>query len=152
LTKLLQVAVVVVGAILTIRGTMTFGTLLAFISALPHITEPINLITKFSQTFSLGSVSFQSIKRLLDSGYVEAWTGTRKLKPLRGELTFENVTFSYREEGPVVLSDFNLHIAAGEHVAFVGPSGSGKSTVVNLVLGLYQPTRGRILIDGVPQA
>ncbi|MGH8016719.1 MAG: ABC transporter ATP-binding protein [Opitutaceae bacterium] len=152
LTKLLQVAVVVAGAILTIRGTMTFGTLLAFISALPHITEPINLITKFSQTYSLGSVSFQSIKRLLDSVYVEDWTGTRKLKPLRGELLFEQVDFSYREEGPVVLTGFDLKIAAGERVAFVGPSGSGKSTVVNLVLGLYKPTRGRILIDGVPQA
>ncbi len=152
LTKLLQVAVVVVGAILTIRGTMTFGTLLAFISALPHITEPINLITKFSQTFSLGSVSFHSIKRLLDSGYVEDWTGTRKLKPLRGELNFEDVSFAYREEGPVVLAGFDLHIRAGDHVAFVGPSGSGKSTVINLILGLYKPTHGRILVDGVPQA
>ena len=67
---------------------------------------------------------------------------------MRGEITFENVSFAYNPEEPV-LSNFNLHVKAGETVALVGETGAGKSTVVNLACRFYEPTSGRILIDGV---
>jgi ATP-binding cassette subfamily B protein len=67
---------------------------------------------------------------------------------MRGEITFENVSFAYNPEEPV-LTNFNLHVKAGETVALVGETGAGKSTVVNLACRFYEPTSGRILIDGV---
>src|SRR5690606_30957921 len=99
----------------------------------------------------IGRESYTSIKELLDSAYVETWHGTQRVDRLSGGLTFENVSFAYPSAPERrVLHEINLTIRPGEHIAFVGPSGSGKSTLANLLLGLYAPTEGHILIDGVP--
>ena len=150
-TELLSVLIVGIGVILVIQGTATLGTLMAFLVATPIILQPVNLITSFSQQFYLGQESYRSIRELLDSGYVEQWRGDYEFKHLRGEITFDHVCFAYERDKPDVLKNFELNIAPGEHVAFVGPSGSGKSTLVSLILGLYAPREGRILVDGMPQ-
>ena len=109
------------------------------------------LFRSFSQQYFLGRESYSSIRELLHSGYVEAWRGQQKPSPLRGEIEFDRVSFRYNEEGPLVLDDISLRIKPEETIALVGASGSGKSTIVNLLLGLYQPTAGEIRVDGVPQ-
>jgi ABC-type multidrug transport system fused ATPase/permease subunit len=139
------------GGFLAIKGVLTIGAIIALVSALPVILNPINLYTQFSIQYMLGSESYRSIKELMDSGYVEKWRGRRKPKPLQGSIAFEGVSFRYPEKEEYVLRDIDLRIEPGEHVAFVGPSGSGKSTTVNLLLGLYAPSEGRIRIDDTPQ-
>lgn len=167
-TQVLSLVVIAGGAYLVIGGNMTLGTLFAFLAGLPIILMPIQLFLGFSQQYFIGKESFQSLRELLNSMYVEEWKGRRTLPNFRGEIRFENVTFSYGKSGDEeaedltaqsvptnedpALNEINLHIAAGEHVALVGPSGSGKSTIANLVLGLYNPQRGRIFIDDVPQS
>ncbi|MGE9294539.1 MAG: ABC transporter ATP-binding protein [Puniceicoccales bacterium] len=151
LTEALSVAVIAMSAILTISGHASIGTLVAFQASLPIILRPINQLTAFSQQFFLAEESYRSIRELLDSGYVEKWNGGYEFKHMRGEITFDDVCFTYEKDKPDVLTHFSLTIKPGEHVAFVGPSGSGKSTIVSLILGVYAPREGRILIDGMPQ-
>lgn len=139
------------GAILALKTGMTIGTLVAFVGALPAILQPIMLFTQFSQQYFLARESYHSIKELIDSGYVEEWRGTRLLEPMRGEIEFVDVGFSYDPAKGEILRGLNFKIRPGEHLAVVGPSGSGKSTLINLLLGLYAPTVGEIRIDSVPQ-
>ncbi len=149
--EFLSILIVGVGAIMVVHGYASYGVLMAFLVALPVILMPIQSITSFSQQYFLGQESYRSIRELLDSGYVERWNGDYIPQHIRGEINFEHVCFTYDEKKPDVLHDFTLKVNAGEHVAFVGPSGSGKSTLVSLILGLYAPRKGRILVDGMPQ-
>jgi ABC-type multidrug transport system fused ATPase/permease subunit len=126
--------------------------LFAFVAGLPVVLGPIQAFVGLSEQYFIGRASYGSINELLDSTYVEAWHGTRRAERLKGDIVFERVSFAYPTSPDLdVLHDINLTIRPGEHVAFVGPSGSGKSTLANLLLGLYAPRVGRILIDGVPQ-
>ena len=147
----LNLLAVAFGGFLAIQGVLTIGSIIALVSALPVILNPINLYTQVSIQYLLGSESYQSIKEVMDSGYVEKWRGKEKPQPLKGRIEFRHVSFHYPEKEELVLTNLNLTIEPGEHVAFVGPSGSGKSTTVNLLLGLYAPTEGEIRIDGIPQ-
>ena len=152
-TQVIALVVMAGGAILAIRGSISFGTLFAFVAGLPIVLGPIQAFVGLSEQFFIGRESYQSIKELVDSTYVEAWHGTRRTDRLRGEIRYEDISFAYPtapDRG--VLHNISLHIRPGEHLAFVGPSGSGKSTLANLLLGLYAPGAGRILIDGAPQA
>ncbi len=151
-TQFLSLLVIAGGAWFVIDGSMTIGTLLAFMAGLPIIMMPVHLFANIGEQYFVGQESFRSIKELLDSAYVEEWKGRGQLDPLRGEIEFDHVSFRYPETNRAVLSDFSLRIRPGEHVALVGHSGAGKSTVTYLILGLYRPEHGEIRIDGVPQA
>ncbi|WP_438479798.1 ABC transporter ATP-binding protein [Oleiharenicola lentus] len=152
-TQVISLVVMAGGAALAIRGTISYGTLFAFVAGLPIVLGPIQAFVGLSEQYFIGRESYTSIKELLDSAYVEAWNGTKRVDRLHGELVFDDVSFAYPSAPERrVLHNITLSIRAGEHVAFVGPSGSGKSTLANLLLGLYAPSEGRILIDGVAQA
>jgi ATP-binding cassette subfamily B protein len=152
-TQVIALVVMAGGALLAIRGTISYGTLFAFVAGLPIVLGPIQAFVGLSEQYFIGRESYQSIKELLDSAYVENWRGTRRAARISGDLVFGGVSFAYPSAPErEVLHDINLAIRPGEHVAFVGPSGSGKSTLANLLLGLYAPGKGEILIDGVPQA
>lgn len=151
-TQVLSLVVIGGGALLVINGQLTLGSLFAFLAGLPIILMPVQLFLSFSQQYFVGKEAFGSLRELINSGYVEEWSGTRKITALRGKIEFQDVTFSYDRAPEPALKGINLTIEAGQHVALVGPSGSGKSTIANLVLGLYNPQRGRILIDGAPQS
>lgn len=150
-TNILSLCIVAGGAVLVVRGGMSIGTLFAFLAALPIIVMPVQQFTSISQQYFLGKEAYYSICELLDSRYVEHWSGTRKLAKLRGHIRFDKITFAYEGQQEPALKDIELSIEAGEHIALVGPSGSGKSTMANLVLGLYNSRSGDILIDDVPQ-
>lgn len=152
-TQVISLVVMAGGALLAIRGTISYGTLFAFVAGLPIVLGPIQAFVNLSEQYFVGRESYASIKELIDSAYVEAWHGTRRVNRVSGEIIFENVSFAYPTAPQRrVLHHFSLHVRVGERLAFVGPSGSGKSTLANLLLGLYAPTEGRILIDGVPQS
>jgi ATP-binding cassette, subfamily B, bacterial len=151
--QVLTLLVIAGGAILAIQGGITIGTLFAFLAGFGYILGPVHLFIGLSEPYFAAKEGYISIKELIDSRYVEAWHGTRREDRLRGDLVYDDVSFAYpTAPEKTVIHRLNLTIRPGEHIAFVGPSGSGKSTLANLLLGLYAPTAGRILIDGVPQA
>jgi ATP-binding cassette subfamily B protein len=141
--------------------TISYGTLVAFVSYAIQFFEPIRqLANKFAElqsaqaaaerTFSL----FETEVEIKDSPetiqkYGESFATDRANWPdLIGNISFRNVAFTY-QKGEKVLENFNLDIKAGEKIALVGETGSGKSTIVNLACRFYEPTSGEILIDGV---
>ena len=152
-TQVIALVVMAAGAWLAIRGDISYGTLFAFVAGLPIVLGPIQAFVSLSEQFFIGRESFQSIKELIDSTYVEQWQGSRRADRLSGDIVFDAVNFAYpTTPEQLVLHQINLSIKPGEHVALVGPSGSGKSTLANLLLGLYAASRGQIFIDGVPQS
>ena len=151
--QLLSLIVIAGGSILAIRGELTIGTLFAFMAGFGYILTPVHMFIGMSEPYFAAQEGYDSIKELIDSKYVETWHGTRREDRIRGDIVYDNVSFFYPSApDKMVIKDLNLTIKPGEHLAFVGPSGSGKSTLANLLLGLYAPTSGRILIDGVPQS
>lgn len=142
------------------NGALTIGTLNFFITIGGMMFEPIrNFANIFSELQSCQAAAERVADVLLSVSDIEdAPAVTEKYgdffdperdnwEPIRGDVDFENVSFWY-QEGEPVLTDFSLHVKAGENIALVGETGGGKSTIVNLVCRFYEPKKGRILIDG----
>ncbi len=127
---------------------MTIGGIQAFLSYLTFMMWPLQDLARVYAEMQHSVASAERVFSLIDSKPdVVDREGAANPGNIRGSITFENVGFHY-EEGKAVLQDFNLHIAPGEHIAIVGPTGGGKSTIVNLLCRFYEPTSGRILLDG----
>ncbi|HEY8240102.1 MAG TPA: ABC transporter ATP-binding protein, partial [Kiritimatiellia bacterium] len=151
-TQFLSLLVVAGGAYFVVAGTMSLGTLMAFMAGLPVIMMPFHLFASIGEQYFIGQESYRSIRELLDSEYVEEWQGSQRPAHVRGAIEFDRVTFAYPQTDKIVLRDFSLRIEPGEHVALAGHSGAGKSTITYLVLGLYKPAGGAVKIDAVPQS
>lgn len=140
---------VLLGAREVLAGRLTPGELLIFMAYVGSLYKPVRDLGRLSAKFSRASVSAQRVAEILDiAPDADDEPGAMELQRPAGEIVFDEVGFAYAD-GRVVLQGLNLRIAAGERVALVGPSGAGKSTLVSLLLRLYEPTSGRILIDGV---
>ncbi len=151
--QMLSLIVIAGGAVMVVQGNISIGTLFAFMAGFGYILGPVHMFIGMSEPYFAAQEGYTSIKELIDSRYVETWNGTRREERIRGDIVYDGVSFYYPSApDKVVIKHLDLTIKPGEHVAFVGPSGSGKSTLANLLLGLYAPASGRILIDGVPQA
>lgn len=120
ITTAISLLGVAVSGCLVITGHMTVGAMVALVGALAVCLNPVNMITQFNLQYLMGSESYRSIKELIDSGYVEKWNGTRKLDPIRGEIVFSNVGFSYDGSEVPAIRSISTTIRPGEHVAFVG--------------------------------
>lgn len=130
-----------------IYGDLTLGHFSGFMTAAMLIYQPVKALAQLYNTLQEGLVAASRVFAILDrNSLVAEAPGARTLILSGGEICFDNVTFSYETDKPV-LSDFSLTIPAGSRVALVGPSGAGKSTVVNLILRFFDPNTGRILID-----
>ncbi len=143
-----QGVLLAVGGTMVLDHTLTIGALAAFFLYLNRFFQPIQLLVQQYNTYQQGQASVTKLRTLLttEPTVLEAPDAV-DLPPVEGNITFEDVTFGYDPETPVI-SDINLTIAAGETVAFVGPTGAGKSTLAKLVTRFYDPTAGRVLIDG----
>jgi len=140
---------VLVGARQVLAGSLTPGELLIFLAYVTSLYKPVRDLGRLSAKFSRAAVSAQRIGEILAAEPdVEDPPDALELTAPAGEIVFEDVTFGYRPDQPV-LDRVSLRIAAGERVALVGPSGAGKSTLLSLLLRLYEPGGGRILIDGI---
>lgn len=133
-----------------IAGTISYGVLVAFISYTVQFFEPVREIARIFAEMQMAHASAERVLGLLNTEpEIQDKPGISHNWPeIKGAVTFENVSFAYNPKEPV-LEDFNLEIKQGQTVALVGETGSGKSTLVNLVCRFYEPTKGRILIDGV---
>lgn len=151
-SQFLSLLTIAGGAWFVIDGSMTVGTLLAFMAGLPVIMMPVHLFASIGEQYYMGQESYRSIRELLRCEYVETWNGQLRPSTLRGGIVFDRVRFTYPEAPTPVFEDFSLTIKPGENIALVGASGSGKSTLTYLILGLYKPDSGHILIDSIRQA
>ena len=142
-------AVVCFGTLQAIGGALSPGDLLVFASYLASMYKPVRGLAKLSAKFSKAAVSAQRIAELLDEEpEVRESPDAVDAGRLRGEIAFEGVGFGYGPARPV-LTDVSFRVSPGQRVVIVGASGAGKSTLVNLILRLYEPTVGRIRLDGV---
>lgn len=145
------ILMVAFGATWTLQGKITEGTVLAFLVAWGFLFEPISRINSLAQTFTRGVVSAERVFKILDTLEESHLIEGVRPEQMRGHIRFENVSFSYGDEAPAV-SGLTLEAKPGETVALVGATGAGKSTVLNLLTRFYEPSEGRVLVDGVPLA
>lgn len=133
-----------------LAGTISYGVLVAFVSFTVQFFEPVREIARVLAELQMAHASAERVLGLLNTAPdIEDIPGAASdFPPIQGEVEFEKVSFSYNPLEPV-LQDFNLHVKPGQTIALVGETGSGKSTIVNLACRFYEPTTGRILIDGV---
>lgn len=147
------VASVGVGVILYIviqqarNGEATVGSFISYLAAMMMLFAPLKRLTGVSEHLQVGLAASESIFELLDTES-EIDRGTTHIGRAKGQLGFEHVSLSYRDDGRMALHDICLDVPAGQTVALVGASGSGKSTLANLVPRFYLPTGGRITLDG----
>lgn len=139
-----------------IGGLMSVGTLVAFYAYLDRLYVPLRRLVNSSTVLTQAIASMDRMFEFMDESYdIVDRPGARELpvdpvtKRIRGEVRFENVSFRYREEGPLVLDGINLTIEPGETVAIVGMSGGGKSSLISLLPRFWDVTEGRITIDGI---
>ena len=136
------------GARLVLRGAMTPGDLVVFLAYLRSAFRPVRDFAKYTGRLAKASAAGERVLDVLDrTPDVRDLPGAVPAPAFRGAVRFERVSFAY-EPGRPVLEEIDCEILPGQHVALVGPSGSGKSTLVSLILRLYDPTAGRVLIDG----
>jgi subfamily B ATP-binding cassette protein HlyB/CyaB len=140
------------GAQAVISGDMTVGELVAFNMLAARVAAPVLRIAQLWQDFQQTRISVDRLGDILNSPRELAQRSAAALPPMKGSVRLEHVTFRYRLDGPAVLSDVSLDVAAGQVVGIVGPSGSGKSTLAKLVQRLYVPETGRVFVDGVDLA
>ena len=142
-------ATVLLGAQQVLAGRLTPGELLIFLAYVGNLFKPVRDLGKLSAKFSRAAVSAQRVNEILETEpEIDDAPDAIDIGQPAGEIVFEDVCFAYAQGRPL-LDRFSLRIAAGEHVALVGSSGSGKSTLLALLLRLYEPSSGRILIDGI---
>ncbi|GAA0712315.1 ABC transporter ATP-binding protein [Dactylosporangium roseum] len=145
---LAQAALLAIGAYMMAHNRLGPGELVAFFLYLNRFYAPIQLMVQQYNLYQQGQSSIRKLRTLLaQAPSVRESPEATVLPPIRGEIAFEDVTFGYDPARPV-LRELNLRIAAGETVAFVGVTGAGKSTIAKLVTRFYDPTAGRVLIDG----
>jgi len=148
--------VLALGGWMVTAGAMGLGTLTTFILYSQRLFDPLRQMAERFTQIQGGLTAVERIGELLEEPLEIVDHGTTVGSGLfqnaspsqaRGEVIFEHVDFAYRKDEPI-LRDLSFRIAPGEHVALVGPTGSGKTTVIRLLCRLYEPQRGRILLDG----
>jgi subfamily B ATP-binding cassette protein HlyB/CyaB len=148
ISKALNLVLLWMGAKLVLSGELTVGQLIAFNMLSARVNAPILRLATLWQEFQQMRVSLRRLGDILDAPAEAAPNASLSLTRLVGDVGFEDISFKYRSDGREILRNLSLQIKAGELVGVVGSSGSGKSTLAKLLLQLYVPSRGRILLDG----
>jgi len=148
ITALGTAAAVLFGAFQVLKGRMLPGDLVLVVGYLTNMYKPIRQLAKLSTDFSKAMASAERISEILDiEPEIVDRPDALPAKGLRGEIVFRDVSFDYGD-GRDVLRNVSFAVAPGQRLALVGVSGAGKSTIVSLILRLYEPQQGAILIDG----
>lgn len=150
INALIYAGVTFMGAILIISGGLTVGGLTVFLNYAKEYTKPFNDISNVLAELQSALASANRLFEILD-GPSEIETGTKEYVPeeVQGEVTFEEVDFSYTKNVDLI-QDLNVEVTPGMKVAIVGPTGAGKSTMINLIMRFYETDSGQILLDGEP--
>lgn len=148
-TTLIQVCVIVVGGVLITKNVINIADLITFLLYINIFTDPIKTLVDFTEQFQNGYSGFERFMEILSiEPDIKDTKHAIELKDVKGDITFDHVTFRYNETTEPVLSEVNLHVNAGSYIALVGPSGVGKSTLCNLIPRFYEVSDGVISIDG----
>ncbi|SDO28338.1 type I secretion system permease/ATPase [Afipia sp. GAS231] len=148
-SKVVIAAILYFGARLVIDNSLSVGELVAFNILAGRVSAPVLRLAQIWQDFHQARLSVQRLGDILNTTAEPTYSvGRAQLPALRGNISFEHVTFRYRVDGQEILHDISFDVPAGQMVGIVGPSGSGKSTFAKLVQRLYVPESGRVLIDG----
>ena len=145
------VAVCVVGAILTVNGTISFGTIIAFILYVRLFTSPLIQIAQSMTQLQTAASAGERIFEFIEETEMQSEEKlTEKLNPenVKGNIVFDHVKFGY-DKNKIIINDFNLNVKTGQKVAIVGPTGAGKTTIINLLMKFYELNSGNIYIDNV---
>src|SRR6185437_15940797 len=143
-------AILYFGARLVIGGALSVGELVAFNILAGRVSAPVLRLAQLWQDFHQARLSILRLGDILNTTAEPSYAAARAALPaIRGNISFDHVTFRYRVDGQEILHDVSFDLPAGQTVGIVGPSGSGKSTVTKLVQRLYGPQSGRVLIDGM---
>jgi ATP-binding cassette subfamily B protein len=154
LSGVAMAAIVLFGGFQAIEGHISLGTIVAFVALLAYMFDPIQQLSQLYTTYQSGMAALEKIYQLLDvQPEIVDRPDALELGRIRGEIEFEDVSFAYRQRGAeeevvLALDDVNLHVPPGQTVALVGATGAGKSTMAKLVARFYDPTAGRVLVDG----
>jgi len=144
-----QIACLIFSAYLVIHDKLTVGEAVMYHSYFGMLVGSVQQILGVFPTLAQGTEAIRSIGEVIEAPEVEDYANKRVVPhPLRGEIVFDHVGYSYPHGREVALTDISLQIHAGETIAFVGESGAGKSTLMNLAIGFRAPTSGRVLLDG----
>ncbi|HCY8858497.1 TPA: SAV1866 family putative multidrug efflux ABC transporter [Staphylococcus aureus] len=148
-TDIGPIIVIGVGAYLAISGSITVGTLAAFVGYLELLFGPLRRLVASFTTLTQSFASMNRVFQLIDGDYdIKNGVGAQPIEIKQGRIDIDHVSFQYNDNEAPILKDINLSIEKGETVAFVGMSGGGKSTLINLIPRFYDVTSGQILIDG----
>jgi ATP-binding cassette, subfamily B, bacterial len=134
------------GAREVLSGNLDIGDLVAFLVLARFLYEPVGRLHQLNQLFQAGRAAGDRVFEILDAPVESDATPSTDLPPLRGKVEFQDVSFSYTPERPV-LEKINFAAQSGEMIALVGPTGAGKSTIVNLLVRFYEFAHGTILLD-----
>lgn len=147
---LMYLSLVLAGGTLVLHNKIAPGDLAAFVLFATTLLQTIRRIVEFAEQFQRGMTGIERFIELMQvKEDIKDLPGAKDVKNIKGEIKMENVTFKYHDTKENVLENINLHIRAGQNVAFVGPSGGGKTTLCNLIPRFYDVTEGKITIDGI---
>jgi ATP-binding cassette subfamily B protein len=149
-TTLIQVNVILVGGILIAYGQLDIPDLLTFLLYINVFTDPIRTLVDFTEQFQNGYTGFERFREIMDiePDICDAPDAV-ELKNVKGDITFENVSFQYKDGADKVLNNVSLDVPAGSYMALVGSSGAGKTTLCSLIPRFYDVTGGSIKVDGI---
>ena len=146
------VAVCIVGALLTMNGTITFGVIVAFITYVRLFTSPLGQIAQALNSLQSTAAASERVFEFIDEEEMSDESNITRLlnkDEVRGEIEFDHVTFKYDGNDKPTIKDFTAQALPGQKIAIVGPTGAGKTTMVNLLMKFYEINGGDIKIDGV---
>ncbi|MDN3017692.1 ABC transporter ATP-binding protein [Paenibacillus sp. BSR1-1] len=150
ITDIAPLIVIGYSAFLVIQHELTLGTMVAFFAYIDKLYNPLRRLVNSSTTVTQSFASMDRVFELLDEKYdIVDEPDSKECTEVHGDISFEDVSFSYNENEELVLKDITIDVKKGETIALVGMSGGGKSTLVSLIPRFYDVTKGKITLDGV---
>lgn len=148
-TTLIQVCVILAGIVFIAYGKVDVSDLVTFLLYISVFTEPVRTLIDFTEQFQNGYTGFERFREIMNiEPDIRDREGAKELSDVKGDISFEDVSFQYEENTERVLSHINLKVPAGAYMALVGSSGAGKSTLCSLIPRFYDVTGGSVKIDG----
>jgi len=148
-TTMIQILVIIAGALLIAKGSVTVTDLVTFLLYINNFTEPVKKLISFTEQFQNGASGYERFLEIISvEPDIQDKKNAKEMKNVKGEIVFEHVSFHYGENTEEVLADINIRVNPGEYIALVGSSGAGKSTLCSLIPRFYEVSEGAVKIDG----